>query len=413
MVNDSTWIWANFPGCDPNRELVEINVRRTVFYPEKPFVNYITVRGFHVSQAATPWAPPTAEQIGAIGTHWSKGWTIEDNVVTHSKCVGITLGKYGDEWDNKAEYVGTVKRALDNQWNREHIGSHSVRHNRVSFCGQAGIAGSLGAIFSTISDNVVHDIGSSSFWGYELAGIKLHAAIDAVIEHNHIYRTEGGIWLDWMTQGTRVTRNLLHDNRVQDFSLEVNHGPIIVDNNLFLSPELAQVKLSQGVAFVHNTIAWKIWPTGDVDERQTPYMFPHDTQIKGYHDCPCGNVCYFNNLLLRENLSMYENSKLPTKMEGNVVDTLVQYRVEEMADGWYLEFIPTKSLSKECTKALVYSQQLGEAVIPRQRIELPDGKKAFDKDYLGRKRKKRGNLPGAIEFKGDSRVRVKVYDTWN
>ena len=74
------------------------------------------------------------------------------------KCVGITLGKYGDEWDNKAEsvegYVGTVKRALDNQWNREHIGSHSVRHNRVSFCGQAGIAGSLGAIFSTISDNV-------------------------------------------------------------------------------------------------------------------------------------------------------------------------------------------------------------------------------------------------------------------
>lgn len=282
-----------------------------------------------------------------------------------------------------------------------------------SFCGQAGIAGSLGAIFSTISDNVVHDIGGSSFWGYELAGIKLHAAIDAVIEHNHIYRTEGGIWLDWMTQGTRVTRNLLHDNRVQDFSLEVNHGPIIVDNNLFLSPELAQVKLSQGVAFVHNTIAWKIWPTGDVDERQTPYMFPHDTQIKGYHDCPCGNVCYFNNLLLRENLSMYENSKLPTKMEGNVVDTLVQYRVEEMADGWYLEFIPTKSLSKECTKALVYSQQLGEAVIPRQRIELPDGKKAFDKDYLGRKRKKRGNLPGAIEFKGDSRVRVKVYDTWN
>lgn len=44
--NDSTWIWANFPGCDPNRELVEINVRRTVFYPEKPFVNYITVEVF-------------------------------------------------------------------------------------------------------------------------------------------------------------------------------------------------------------------------------------------------------------------------------------------------------------------------------------------------------------------------------
>ena len=46
---------------------------------------------------------------------------------------------------------------IRDRWNREHIGSHSVRHNRVSFCGQAGIAGSLGAIFSTISDNVVHE----------------------------------------------------------------------------------------------------------------------------------------------------------------------------------------------------------------------------------------------------------------
>lgn len=68
-----------------------------MFYPEKPFVNYITVRGFTLSQAATPWVPPTAEQIGLIGTHWSKGWVIEHNEVKHSKCVGITLGKYGDE----------------------------------------------------------------------------------------------------------------------------------------------------------------------------------------------------------------------------------------------------------------------------------------------------------------------------
>ena len=29
-------------------------------------VNYITIRGFHMSQAATQWAAPTAEQIGLI-----------------------------------------------------------------------------------------------------------------------------------------------------------------------------------------------------------------------------------------------------------------------------------------------------------------------------------------------------------
>ena len=38
------------------------------------------MRGFTLEHAATNWAPPTAEQIGLIGTHWSKGWIIENNV---------------------------------------------------------------------------------------------------------------------------------------------------------------------------------------------------------------------------------------------------------------------------------------------------------------------------------------------
>jgi alpha-N-arabinofuranosidase len=33
---------------------VEINVRRTVFYPEKTGINFVTVRGFIMRQAATP-----------------------------------------------------------------------------------------------------------------------------------------------------------------------------------------------------------------------------------------------------------------------------------------------------------------------------------------------------------------------
>jgi len=96
-----TTIWAQFKGVDPNKEDVEVNVRQAVFYPEKPGMNYITVRGFTMEQAATPWAPPTAEQIGLIGTHWSKGWIIEDNVIRYSTCVGVTLGKHGDEFDNR------------------------------------------------------------------------------------------------------------------------------------------------------------------------------------------------------------------------------------------------------------------------------------------------------------------------
>lgn len=414
---DSTWLWANFGGLDPNNELVEINVRQSVFYPKVPFINYITVRGFQISQAATPWAPPTAEQIGAIGTHWSKGWIIEDNIVSHSKCVGITLGKYGDEWDNKSEtaegFVETTKRALDYNWNQENVGSHLVRNNHISRCGQAGIAGSLGAVFSTIQDNIIHDIGQKAlFWGYEVAGIKFHAPVDVLIMHNHIYRTRGGIWLDWMAQGTRVTRNFLHDNTVHDLSLEVNHGPVLVDNNLFLSKELAQVKLSQGIAFVHNLIAWKIWPTGKVDERETPYLFPHDTRIAGYHDCPCGNVSYLNNLFTREDLSVYKECSLPVLMKGNVLDSLFRYKVEQLEDGWYLDFTLSDRVCKQHSNDLVHICQLPDAIIPGQAFCTNGEKSILDRDYLNVKRRKKKNSPGAFAFYGKTNIRVKVFDNY-
>ncbi len=137
-----TTIWAKFIDEFPEDVYVEVNVRQTVFYPEKPGINYITVRGFLLEHAATPWAPPTAEQIGLIGTNWSRGWIIENNSIRFSICTGISLGKYGDEWDNRAEsasgYNQTIKRALQNGWSKENIGHHIVRNNHILQCGQAG-----------------------------------------------------------------------------------------------------------------------------------------------------------------------------------------------------------------------------------------------------------------------------------
>ena len=427
---DTTTIWANFD-CDPNKETVEINVRQSVFYPSKPYVNYIHVRGFVMSHAATPWAPPTAEQIGLIGTHWSKGWVIENNKVSHSKCVGITLGKYGDEWDNKSEsaeaFVRTTERALENNWDREHIGSHIVRNNQISYCGQAGIAGSLGAIFSLIERNSIFEIGMHQpFWGYELAGIKFHAAVDAVISNNHIYRTEGGIWLDWMTQGTRITGNFLHDNKVQDFSLEVNHGPVLVDNNFFLSRELSQVKLSQGIAFVNNLIAWKIWETPLVDERETPYLAPHGTSIEGLHNCPCGDVTYYNNIFTRIDLTPYDACSLPVRMGGNIFLSEAipsekeefpymnsgfdpDIRVIEKTDGWYLQMKVLKEWRKELKKSVLSTKDIPTAVIPRQSFDREGGMPiVFDLDYLGNKRQEYA-YPGPVDFTADGVCIIKIF----
>ena len=61
--NGETTIWTQFPeGVDPNKESVEITVRPQVFYPDKPGINYITIRGFILENAATNWAPPSAEE---------------------------------------------------------------------------------------------------------------------------------------------------------------------------------------------------------------------------------------------------------------------------------------------------------------------------------------------------------------
>ncbi|WP_225395574.1 hypothetical protein [Levilactobacillus brevis] len=95
-ATDETVIYANFQGQNPNQELVEINVRRNVFMPQENGIDNITVSGFNVNKAATTWAPPASYQDGMIGPHWSKGWIIEDCDISHSRCAGISLGKYRD-----------------------------------------------------------------------------------------------------------------------------------------------------------------------------------------------------------------------------------------------------------------------------------------------------------------------------
>jgi hypothetical protein len=180
----NTYIYANFHDKNPNQELVEINVRDSCFYPDQPGRNYITVRGFHMSQAATQWAAPTAEQIGLIGTHWSKGWIIENNVISDSKCAGISLGKDRktghNVWtndprkDGATHYNEVILRALEAGWSRDTIGSHVVRNNIVFNCEQAGIVGSLGAVYSQITHNHIYNIWTKrQFTGAEMAGIKL------------------------------------------------------------------------------------------------------------------------------------------------------------------------------------------------------------------------------------------------
>ncbi|MCX5655145.1 MAG: right-handed parallel beta-helix repeat-containing protein [Planctomycetota bacterium] len=427
----NTTIWAQFKGVNPHEQQVEINVRRTVFYPEKPGMNYITVRGFTMRHAATPWAPPTAEQVGLVGTHWSKGWIIENNVISHSVCTGVTLGKYGDEWDNKSEsadaYNQTIRRALQNGWNKETIGHHIVRNNTISHCEQAGIVGSLGAVFSRITGNTIHDIHVQRLYdGCEQAGIKIHGAIDVEIRGNHIYRAFRGLWLDWMAQGTRVSGNLLHDNDLEDFFAEVNHGPFLVDNNIFLSPITLNSR-SQGGAYVHNLIAGEISPNA-FDDRMTPFHKAHSTEVAGLHDNPSGDDRYYNNVFVEHgDLSKYDAAKLPVWMNGNVflkgakpskheTEPLLEpefdpaLKLIEKADGFYLELVLDKAWSAERTRKPVTTELLGKATIPNLPYEQPDGTPIrVSTDYFGKRRNETNSTPGPFENIGTGPLVHRVW----
>ncbi len=429
---DSTRIWAQFGKVDPDKQDAEINVRRTVFFPRKTGINYITVRGFILEDAATQWAPPTTRQVGLIGPDWSKGWIIEDNVVRYSMCAGISLGKYGDKWDNTSEnsaegYVKTIEQALAHGWSKEDVGHHLVKNNIICHCEQAGIVGSMGEVFSTITGNTIYDICSREWlMGAERAGIKFHGAVDVQITHNHIYRTCLGIWLDWMAQGTHVSRNLFDDNFGPDMLVEVDHGPFLVDNNIFLS-KVSLMDRSQGGAYVHNLFAGAIRVLG-FDPRETPYLKAHSTQIAGFHNNPMGNDKYYNNLFVgAADLGKYDSVELPMQMEGNVFldgakpcscekDPVIEpgfnplIRLIKKTYGLFLQIKYDKTWKVERKRKIVTSQLLGLASIPGLPYQTPDGKPVrIDEDYFGHSRGESNPTPGPFQ---NLRPGLQVINVW-
>ena len=436
---NTTTIRARFAGIDPNKALVEINVRQSVFFPTKTGINYITVRGFTMRHAATNWAPPTALQVGLIGTHWSKGWIIENNVISHSMCSGVSLGKYGDAYDNTSAnsaegYVKTVERALANGWNAATVGHHVVRNNVISDCEQTGIVGSLGAICSTIEGNHIFRIHMRrQFSGDELAAIKFHGAIDVLIRHNRIHDSWRGIWLDWMTQGTRISGNLFYNHGSEDVMLEVNHGPFLIDNNLFLS-RYGIHNASEGGAYMHNLFAGATATWTDAN-RETPFHPPHRTDIAGLRTIKGGDDRVFNNVFAPTNptekserygLPLYDAREVPLMAAGNVYfgvarpyarekDPLVLSSVDpglafvERGGHVYLSARSWEGFRKRSAQA-VTTALLGVTVVSGARFENPDGSPLMiDNDYFGKPRNPAHTVPGPFAVPPSGSAEVKVW----
>ncbi|WP_026657986.1 right-handed parallel beta-helix repeat-containing protein [Butyrivibrio sp. AC2005] len=371
---DETVIYANFQDFDPNKEKVEISVRRNCFMPDENGINYITVSGFLITKAATTWAPPAAYQDGMIGPHWSKGWIIEDCEISNSRCCGISLGKYLDPENDMYFTVKHVKsptqmerdavcRGQYHGWLKENIGHHIIRRCHIHHCEQTGIVGRMGGVFSTIEDCHIHHVcNSQQLGGAETAGIKLHAAIDVTIRRNHIHNCIMGVWLDWQAQGARVTQNLMHDNcRPEgieqspgamfntDVFIEVGHGPTLIDNNLLLSPVSITIP-SEGIAVIHNLVlgSFSLINSGvdsivndQREPRYTPYHIRHRTEVAGFMTILHGDDRVYNNIFVQQ-YKVTDKKKTAQDADYQVVGT-APFDIFPTYEEWEDQFDFTKN----------------------------------------------------------------------
>ncbi len=312
VKDEYTLVTANFDQ-NPNQAVTEYNVRPSCFFPKTTGVNYITVSGLDISQAATQWSAPTSEQVGIIGPNWSKGWVIENCTISNSKCVGICLGKERASghnlwtlYEGKFCYmhhgytreIEAIIKAYDLGWSFENIGSHYVHDNTIRDCGQAGIVGHLGAVNSVIAHNRIDNINmATKLNGWETGGIKLHAAIDCIVENNYITNSKRGMWFDWQAQGAHIRGNIVEGSEVQDLWVEVTHGPTFIYNNIFASKVSMSFTGTKGLAFFNNMNFGKLtmWSS---QERYTPYHQPHSTKLKGFFNNSDGDVKFYNNIFV-------------------------------------------------------------------------------------------------------------------
>ncbi|GHV18622.1 hypothetical protein FACS189425_07740 [Clostridia bacterium] len=438
-----TTIYANFHGSNPNTELVEVNVRKCCFYPGKTGLNYITVSGFELAHAATPWATPTGDQPGLIGPHWAKGWIIENNIIHDAKCSAISVGKEASTGDNYRTFrkdkpgyqyqLESVFAAYKIGWSKENIGSHIIRNNVIYDCGQNGVVGHLGCVFSEIYNNHIYNVAlKREFYGHEIAGIKLHAAIDVQIHHNHIHDCSLGTWLDWQAQGTRVSKNVFYANN-RDLFVEVSHGPYVVDYNIFGS-KYALDNHAQGGAYIGNLFAGKIILKKMLN-RATPYHAPHSTDITGYAMVYGADDRLYQNIFIGEiaGTAVYDGCTVSLAEYMELVDAANR---REPGDLNLFEAVEQPAYVNENTYlngAKAFAREVEKLELPKFdaefsieggyiNITLPDSFKAYaphDTQSLGRVRIVDADFENPdgspLRLEGDSLLkaganRVKIYD---
>ena len=125
---------------DPKDHRIEVTVREQCFAPDKPFLNYIRVKGLVCEHAATGAPVP---QRGAISAYRGHHWIIEDCTVYWTNGVAIDVG---NECWHHTHRPGEI------------IGYSVIRNCTIQDAGVCGIAGMF-AEKMLIEGNVIEGTG--------------------------------------------------------------------------------------------------------------------------------------------------------------------------------------------------------------------------------------------------------------
>ncbi|MDB5106331.1 MAG: hypothetical protein JWP91_4020 [Fibrobacteres bacterium] len=418
----TTTLHANFGGADPNTQSAEVNVRASLFDGAQG-IDYITVDGLTIEQAATQWNANTPVQTGALVTYSGKGWIVQNSHIYHSKCGCVALPARGEQMT-----PGTY-------------GYHIIRNNLIEKCGEAGISSYAGTYAGLIEGNLIQDINyQNSMGGQEQGGIKTHLAIDLTIRNNIIRRVYNGtldrrndicapgIWLDWSCQGVRITGNVIYDiiqggtgnAGAWTINIEASHGPILVDNNVILGANVQSN--SERTILAHNLFINSGFDVQGNDVRTPQWWKPHSGHTRAGNgvDRMIGDR-YYSNIFAGRGMNSgqkgqdykggsnvfylgaamqpYKNLISPGIDSGSVENAAFNpaFTHTDSPLGVSLRFSvnATPSLVKS---RLITRDFIGVFSVVNQGIENPDGSGiVIDKDRFGLPRNPARPMPGPFE----------------
>ena len=188
--------------------------------------------------------------------------------------------------------------------------------------------------------------------------------------------------------------------------MEVNHGPFLIDHNLFLSNSVIR-DWSQGAAYAHNLMTGTI--ASRQEARETPYFQPHTVEDMKLSNIKHKDARYLNNLFVGECQppSNEQGENLQTSGNAFIMDSGIELEVKP--NGVWIGLSPDTTEDGE-TRSIVTTELLGKAKIPNATFEQPDGSPyRLDTDYFGKQRDPKDPAPGPF---GNCDVGRGTFKVW-